>query len=317
MTGFGTRAVGFATANYLAVLLAVLALAVTFGLAYSRTSLTFAIRSEVVLLDANERTLAGGLTASFQGRPVTQLRGYEIALHNSGTSPIPARDFERRLRITSRSGSQFVSVQPVSKPDATDLVFAGEGTDTLEIAPVLLNPGDRVVFTIVSTTKEPADLQVTGRIAGIKEIEVLPDEKSRSIFGLTSRVSSVLEVLIMGGALVVLAVGESALQSLVSLFRPTKYPQIDTPVFVQYWLLWLAGLAFPLLLLVRSSSNGAPSRDEIGWLAVLITDVTALAFLFIGGATIAARKRRWAEMSTQAAAEAPTQTPADAKSRTS
>lgn len=136
-----------------------------------RRALAFSVRART-LVQVGEEARAK-VEVFYDGTKVVDVHLVEIDVVNAGRVPIRAADFERAIEI---------SLPLASKPLPSTLTATGEPVaigpnvtpagDAIQLAPLLLNPGDTVTVSVL-TESAPAldDVAVDGRIVGVKDFK--------------------------------------------------------------------------------------------------------------------------------------------------
>lgn len=90
---------------------------------------------------------------------------------NSGTKPILSSDFEGPIEFSGGKGLEFVTAR-VDFTDPKDIPAAVSfDSEHVSIAPFLINPGDKIVFSTITSGIDP-EISVKARIAGIRQIAI-------------------------------------------------------------------------------------------------------------------------------------------------
>lgn len=104
-----------------------------------------------------------------------------VRLSNDGAQPIPASDFEGKIRLVIAAPAKLVraSVTEVSPTDLSPSLT--KESNSILIAPMLLNPGDSITFALL-TSGTPKTMESKARIAGLRTvpIEETPKQPLRS-----------------------------------------------------------------------------------------------------------------------------------------
>jgi hypothetical protein len=101
-----------------------------------------------------------------------------LILTNDGLKPIVASDFEYPLEIAA-SGAE-IERAGISKTDPTDLKgMVSVDEQGLKLKPLLLNAGDSIQFSIITSGKRPI-FSPRSRIAGVSKI-VMEDETKKEV----------------------------------------------------------------------------------------------------------------------------------------
>lgn len=120
---------------------------------------------------ANVNFASDKLELTYDGKKINKLGLLSVRISNSGGVPIRHEDFERPILLKlgerpeilkSRMGQ---SLPTNLKPQLTTVGTA------VEVAPLLLNPGDNFIVEIITSSDYPK-LEVDARIAGIKSAKL-------------------------------------------------------------------------------------------------------------------------------------------------
>lgn len=112
-----------------------------------------------------------GLQVVVDGKTVKSPFVSVLELSNTGTRPILTADFEGPIKIQASKPSEILKAQ-VDEAAPSSLVAKAEVTGgVILLQPLLLNPGDRLAFTVVTANSRP-EFVVSGRIAGVHEVSL-------------------------------------------------------------------------------------------------------------------------------------------------
>jgi hypothetical protein len=110
-----------------------------------------------------------GLQVVVDGKTVKSPFVSVLQLSNTGSRPILTADFEGPIKIQASKPSEILKAQ-VDEAAPSSLVAKAEVTGgVILLQPLLLNPGDRLAFTVVTANSRP-EFVVSGRIAGVHEV---------------------------------------------------------------------------------------------------------------------------------------------------
>jgi hypothetical protein len=159
----------------LALLLFVLAIALTVVIwkwpdLLEETSLSLQLTSNTNLVSP-EANQSGKIEVQFEGLAVPELWLGSFRLVNDGDVPIRREDFDQPIRLVHREANILeLRLGMNEPPNLSPYIYVG--LNSIEIQPLLLNPGDSVGFSLI-TTKSMASAVPSVRIAGIKEINFI------------------------------------------------------------------------------------------------------------------------------------------------
>ena len=157
--------------QFIGAVLAVLGIAATFYIASRQKgrkelSAGFLIKKHLIQISDE---VSDRISVSFNGKPVQNLKIYSYGVKNSGSLEIRTEDFERPLQLELSDGVRMLEVRSDRQhPKELSPRIAVNG-QTVEVTPLLLNPGDFFVIDILATG-EPGNIKVNQRIAGINKI---------------------------------------------------------------------------------------------------------------------------------------------------
>jgi hypothetical protein len=135
----------------------------------ARPAITLSVLSTSGLSAGAEPTAIEGVVLSVDGKAVVEPFVSVIRLENKGSRPIQSSDFETPISIATtptevvKAAVKF-TVPPDLRPDIR--VDGGK----LILRPLLLNPGDSVTVSLLTSGGSPA-FSPAGRIAGVQSIE--------------------------------------------------------------------------------------------------------------------------------------------------
>ena len=140
-------------------------------------------QSELKAHDLSVRLIA---TSSLQPLPSSEIYKIQMTVNgtqlanphfttfevmNSGTKPILSSDFEGPIEFSGGKGLEFVTAR-VDFTDPRDIPAAVSfNAEHVSIAPFLINPGDKIVFSTITSGIDP-EISVKARIAGIRQIVI-------------------------------------------------------------------------------------------------------------------------------------------------
>ncbi len=160
--------------QFVGAVFALVAIAVTVLLYYyqrERRELAFGVLYETQLLSVST-ALANRAQISFDGHVVPNIRLVVLALKNSGNRPILASDFQSPFAMRFGEAERPLSVE-VSKQFPADLDASVQLQDEqVLVQPLLLNPGDYLVFKVL-TTGESNELSKKARIVGVSKVAAI------------------------------------------------------------------------------------------------------------------------------------------------
>ena len=139
----------------------------------------------------------------YRGRSVSNLSLLQINIKNSGNQPITESDYSRPLSFSFSPTYDVADVAvTASDPPNIGLVITQTSGYQAEAAPALLNPDDAVTvrFIIIGTSSESIleDFEIDGRIAGVKEIDVVSssEQPASGLPAVTAIVAGILGIVV-------------------------------------------------------------------------------------------------------------------------
>jgi protein-S-isoprenylcysteine O-methyltransferase Ste14 len=168
----------FGWAGLVVGILGILAGVITYWLQRRYKRLDYEIRTDQDLISQTTFEDGGDLQVTYRGNLVRNPRFVVVRLINTGKSEISEADFERPLKLSIPSWSKLVSVDVSDHhPEALSPVVKLTGAHAMEMEPLLLNAGDWIEVRLLIDGAE-SDLQVHGRIAGIRTINNLKPHRT-------------------------------------------------------------------------------------------------------------------------------------------
>ena len=154
--------------QFVGVVLALAAIATSY-LQYrasaARKELAFGVLASRRLI-AIADNMAPRVSILLDGQPVSNVYLVEFGLKNSGNQPILRDDFDEPVRLTSATATTTLSVQVIRTHPLTLAAEITQYNDTVQLAPLLLNPGDFIVVQALTSGSRP-HYSITARIAGV------------------------------------------------------------------------------------------------------------------------------------------------------
>lgn len=160
--------------QFIGVVVALVALGVTVALYLNsrpirRLRVDVLSNSPLVSVDTG---VAKEMQILYRGRSVQTLSVILLKLANTGNQPIAPSDYSEPIRVSVSSSAAIgeVVVQE-TRPGGIGLSPTVNNLGQVELAPVLLNPGDQAVVKILALNNDTT-LKISARIAGVRELEV-------------------------------------------------------------------------------------------------------------------------------------------------
>lgn len=159
--------------QFVAVVLAVLAIIISVLLQRRKKALSYEIVSKTPVLSTAEE-IAGKLQIRFQGESVQGVYLLVIRIINTGNIPIASSDYERPLSIHFYKETRVLTGE-VSQSDPININAQIEVHDqSILIMPVLLNKGDSITIKALVSNYSCMP-KFDGRIIGVKNISPRTD----------------------------------------------------------------------------------------------------------------------------------------------
>lgn len=118
-----------------------------------------------------------GLSISFNSNVLESPTVSVLEVVNSGSKPIQASDFEGPIEIRPQEGSKVVRVEVASTMPVDLRPQMSQALDVISIQPLLLNPKDKFVLTVLTSGQEPK-ISTRARIAGVAQVDFVDQTKS-------------------------------------------------------------------------------------------------------------------------------------------
>jgi hypothetical protein len=121
----------------------------------------------------------GRILVLVDGLEADQVLVFVYGISNEGQSPIRPEDYVEPIRVSMEAPWEIRSVQTEgSSPPGIDLAWTRTATNTYQMEPALLNPGDSVALLILANSSEDVEMSDspvwTARIANVSSIDVRP-----------------------------------------------------------------------------------------------------------------------------------------------
>ena len=159
--------------QFVAVVLAVLAIIISVLLQRRKKALSYEIVSKTPVLSTAEE-IAGKLQIRFQGESVQGVYLLVIRIINTGNIPIASSDYERPLSIHFYKETRVLTGE-VSQSDPININAQIEVHDqSILVMPVLLNKGDSITIKALVSNYSCMP-KFDGRIIGVKNISPRTD----------------------------------------------------------------------------------------------------------------------------------------------
>jgi hypothetical protein len=172
--------------------------------ARSEKELQVQILSNTSLISINP-DISSNTQVYFNHEPVQSLSLILLKFINIGNEPIIESDYSQPIRILISPNANIseVSIQE-SKPEGINFTPTIKANNEVEIERVLMNPNDQVVLKIIAMNNDDT-LEISGRIVGIKEIEIVAELIDESHW-LVSNIEGLRNVFTIGMLVYIVAI---------------------------------------------------------------------------------------------------------------
>lgn len=112
-----------------------------------------------------------GIQLSLDGNPIERPFVSVIELKSTGNRPIQSSDFEAPIEVFAKAPVALLKAQ-VTRVEPVDLEpLLTVGSDKVVVSPLLLNPGDQIQVTILTSGSTP-EFGARSRIAGVSSLVI-------------------------------------------------------------------------------------------------------------------------------------------------
>lgn len=137
------------------------------------TSLTLSLTSDVPIVSPETATFQN-IEILVDGQPVPGAWS-TLKLENDGNVPVQRSDFDIPITLRQTKGNKILGVQAgETQPAGLPFELPLDDDRTMTIKPLLLNPGDSISFSLVSTNSVRT-LDVDGRVVGVNKLHLVTD----------------------------------------------------------------------------------------------------------------------------------------------
>ncbi len=116
-----------------------------------------------------DSTFSPRIKIQFDGKAISNLHLNVYGLKNSGTTAIKPEEFIRPISLKFRE-EEVISANISSEFPKNLGAFLAFSNSSVEIRPLLLNPGDQIIFQVVFSSEQP-EPAIDGRIVNVPEFE--------------------------------------------------------------------------------------------------------------------------------------------------
>jgi hypothetical protein len=149
--------------------------------------------AEVIQFDPLEdifgEAMKGRIALLIDNAAVESATVYYFSISNTGENPITPKDYTEPLRVSVESPWELLANDtPYSTPPELKVAWTKITTNSFEMEPALLNPGDTIGVLLFATdptgSQEPPRLSWTARIVNVHSLKVQPQETAAERSGL-------------------------------------------------------------------------------------------------------------------------------------
>jgi hypothetical protein len=126
------------------------------------------------LVDENVTRTKQRIEILYDGRKIPNYTILQFRVVNTGGQPIRSTDYEEHFRLRFANVAEILSIEQVSaNPKQLQVTPSVENPSSVLFPTILLNPSDWFILevSIAPETRKKLTTEVTGRIAGVKQIE--------------------------------------------------------------------------------------------------------------------------------------------------
>lgn len=166
----------FSVAGAVSILIGILGVIGPIGWDYYKTTSEIELRILEKSIVISKPQKLDGLVITYGGEALDELSKTTFSLSNTGRTPILKKDVASPVTLKFAKDSSIIDAK-IDRMQPLDLGASlqfnrGDGMLTLEFP--LLNPGDRIDFSVLAKTSA-VDFDAGGRIAGVSSLHVVKD----------------------------------------------------------------------------------------------------------------------------------------------
>jgi hypothetical protein len=120
-----------------------------------------------------------GIQLLLDGQPVDRPFVSLVELKNTGSRPITTADFESPIELSVKLPAKLLKAQVTGTDPAGLRPTLQVNADAVSLSPLLLNSGDQVQITLLTTGPRP-EFDARARVAGVSALQVTNFDPSRS-----------------------------------------------------------------------------------------------------------------------------------------
>ena len=156
------------------IIIGVIVTTIIYRLQKKRKSIGFRVLSKTSLLSVKEE-IAKDIEILYKGNPIKHVQLIIIRFVCLGNIPIEYEDYEAPISINFGETSQIFSAEILEKKPDDLGINLGIEDNKVVFQECLLNQGDTIIIKVLASKTEE-ELNVQGRISGIKRIVELPEQ---------------------------------------------------------------------------------------------------------------------------------------------
>jgi hypothetical protein len=132
----------------------------------------YKIISNFPLFSIHDKKMADDkLSIRYDGKDISNLHICTIEVSNKGNMSIESKDFEEPLKVSFGDQSNLINTEIIKTAPSEFKPKLKVDNDSFELAPCLLNPGDRFLVKIILQNFDLKKFKISARISGVKNIK--------------------------------------------------------------------------------------------------------------------------------------------------
>ena len=167
--------------NFVTVVSTTVAIALAiwfFVLERDNTSLAIVLRSTTALVSPGAKD-SENITILYKNTQVDELRLTSFRLVNDGNVPIRKTDFDKPFQLHNGGGEILDVRRGDTDPSGLDFNIIRIEPNTIQVDPLLLNPGNYISFSIYTTTSIE-QFAPSVRVAGFDQLDLVSDLETQA-----------------------------------------------------------------------------------------------------------------------------------------
>jgi len=175
------------------------------------------------LVDENVTRTKQRIEILYDGRKIPNYTILQFRVVNTGGQPIRSTDYEEHFRLRFANVAEILSIEQVSaNPKQLQVTPSVENPSSVLFPSILLNSGDWFILevSIAPETGKKLTTEVTGRIAGVKQIEfkeAIAPPRNVTIVDKIERWLKIVQIVFVATALIIF------LPQIIRIFRRINY----------------------------------------------------------------------------------------------